>query len=172
LYQCLCFFKLDIQEVSKIAKYKNDFLLTIFAYVGHYIFAIGLKTHPVTFVKRNWTKICSEPVFVRFLSFSKLKWMHIFENKWPLKYVNIISKLKDHFSIDFLLFSNRFRDSIIRSGRSEKNRRFIDFFRSISDRLTPLLLNFNQIDGSWQSNYDMVSMQFKSNRLLLFFWLY
>jgi hypothetical protein len=31
--------------------------------------------------------------------------------------VNIISKLKDNFSIDFFLFSNRFRDSIIRFRR-------------------------------------------------------
>jgi hypothetical protein len=44
------------------------------------------------------------------------------------------------FLLIFFLFSNRFRDSIIRSGRSEKNRRLIDFFRSISDQLTPLLL--------------------------------
>jgi hypothetical protein len=55
--------------------------------------------------------------------------------------VNIILKLKDHFSIDFFWFSNRFRDSIIRSGGSEKNRRLIDFFRSISDRFTPLQIS-------------------------------
>jgi hypothetical protein len=42
--------------------------------------------------------------------------------------VNIISKLKDHFSIDFFLFSNRFRDSIIRSGQSEKKQTINRFF--------------------------------------------